>query len=82
MGGMIQALRRVPAQGAVRGGRAVTEPRWVSSLLLGGQNREFAEHVGDVLRRHLPAYDVLTDLDSIPAKLRGQHDRNPVKEEV
>ncbi len=49
-----------------------------SSLLLGGQNRVFAEHVGQVLRRHLPAYDVLTDLDTIPTKLRGQHDKNPV----
>lgn len=48
------------------------------SLLLGGQNRDFADHVGTNLRRHLPAYDILTDLDSIPAKLRGLHDRNPV----
>lgn len=48
------------------------------SLLLGGQNRPFAEHVGESLRRRLPAYDVLTDLDSIPKQLRGMHDRNPV----
>ncbi|WP_420451639.1 poly-gamma-glutamate hydrolase family protein [Ilumatobacter sp.] len=48
------------------------------SLLLGGRNREFAEHVGEALRTHLPAYDVLTDLDSIPEKLRGLHPRNPV----
>lgn len=49
-----------------------------SSLLLGGQNRVLAEHVGDVLRRHLPSYDVRTDLDTIPRPLRGLHDANPV----
>ena len=49
-----------------------------SSLLLGGQNREFAEHVGASLRDHLPCYDVRTDLDDIPTKLRGLHDANPV----
>jgi phage replication-related protein YjqB (UPF0714/DUF867 family) len=49
-----------------------------SSLLLGGQNRVFAEHVGRALRSSLPAYDVVTDLDSIPSPLRGQHARNPV----
>jgi phage replication-related protein YjqB (UPF0714/DUF867 family) len=48
------------------------------SLLLGGQNRLFAEHIGSTLRRHLPAYDVITEIDDIPAKLRGLHDRNPV----
>jgi len=31
---MIQALRRAPAAGSARGGQAVTEPRWMSSLLL------------------------------------------------
>jgi phage replication-related protein YjqB (UPF0714/DUF867 family) len=49
-----------------------------SSLLLGGQNRSFAEHIGDALRRHLPSYDIRTDLDAIPQRLRGLHDRNPV----
>jgi phage replication-related protein YjqB (UPF0714/DUF867 family) len=49
-----------------------------SSLLLGGQNRPFAEHVGEAIRAQLPAYDVVTDLDTIPTKLRGLHDRNPV----
>ncbi len=48
------------------------------SMLLGGQNRPFAEHVGDAIRCELPAYDVRTDLDSIPKTLRGLHDRNPV----
>jgi phage replication-related protein YjqB (UPF0714/DUF867 family) len=49
-----------------------------SSLLLGGRNRPFAEHIGASLRRHLPAYDVRTDLDAMPSALRGQHHKNPV----
>ena len=49
-----------------------------TSLLLGGQNRKFAEHVGVELRITLPAYDIVTDINSIPRPLRGQHPRNPV----
>ena len=52
--------------------------RSISSLLLGGRNRTFAEHVGTALRRTLPAYDIRTDLDTIPSALRGQHAENPV----
>ena len=48
------------------------------SLLLGGQNRVFAEHVGTTLRGHLPAYNVITDIEEIPKQLRGMHERNPV----
>lgn len=48
------------------------------SLLLGGGNRTFAEHVGANLRDQLPAYDVRTDIDTIPSKLRGLHPANPV----
>jgi phage replication-related protein YjqB (UPF0714/DUF867 family) len=48
------------------------------SLLLGGGNRVFADHVGASLRRSLPAYDIVTDVDAIPEPLRGLHDRNPV----
>jgi phage replication-related protein YjqB (UPF0714/DUF867 family) len=48
------------------------------SLLLGGGNRAFAEHVGTALRRRLPAYDVVTELDAIPEPLRGLHRDNPV----
>ncbi|MEL6890040.1 MAG: poly-gamma-glutamate hydrolase family protein [Actinomycetota bacterium] len=48
------------------------------ALLLGGRNRPFAEHVGATLRRHIPAYRVLTDLDAVPPALRGQHPDNPV----
>jgi len=48
-------------------------------VLLGGQNRELAEHVADHLRIHLhERYEVVTDLDAIPKELRGLHPRNPV----
>ncbi len=48
------------------------------SLLLGGTNRVFADHVGHALRATLPAYDVRTDIDAIPKQLRGLHPANPV----
>ena len=48
------------------------------SLLLGGTNRVFADHVGDSLRSTLPAYDIVTDVDAIPKQLRGRHRDNPV----
>jgi phage replication-related protein YjqB (UPF0714/DUF867 family) len=49
-----------------------------TSLLLGGQNRELAAHLGAHLGRRLPAYDLVTDLERIPKPLRGLHARNPV----
>jgi len=49
-----------------------------TSLLLGGRNRRLAEHVGSHLRARLPAYGILTDLDTIPRELRGLHESNPV----
>ena len=49
-----------------------------TSLLLGGRNRDLAEHVGAHLRSRLPAYSVLTDLEAIPRELRGLHETNPV----
>ena len=53
-------------------------PALMTSLLLGGQNRELARHLAGHLRLALPAYDVLDDLDAIPKELRGVHARNPV----
>ncbi len=50
----------------------------MTSLLLGGRNRELAAHVAAHLRPALPAYDIVDDLDSIPPELRGVHERNPV----
>ncbi len=49
-----------------------------SSILIGGSNRSAADIVGGVITAHLPAYRVITDLDEIPAGLRGLHPRNPV----
>jgi phage replication-related protein YjqB (UPF0714/DUF867 family) len=49
-----------------------------TSLLLGGQNRELADHVAAHLRPRLPDYEIVTDLDRIPQDLRGLHDDNPV----
>lgn len=49
-----------------------------TTLLVGGQNRELAHHVGRSLRPRLPAYDIATDLERIPHELRGLHPRNPV----
>ena len=49
-----------------------------ASLLLGGSNRDLAHHVGSHIRLRLPAYDIRTDLESIPQELRGLHPKNPV----
>ena len=49
-----------------------------TSLLLGGRNRRLATHLGDTLRRHLPAYTIVDDIDQIPSDLRGLHQDNPV----
>ncbi len=51
--------------------------RW-TSLLAGGSNRALAGHVAGHLRPALEGYEVVTDLDDIPAGLRGLHADNPV----
>ncbi|MCB0999065.1 MAG: poly-gamma-glutamate hydrolase family protein [Ilumatobacteraceae bacterium] len=48
------------------------------TLLVGGQNRRLAHHVGTHLRRRLPAYEIATDLERIPKELQGLHPKNPV----
>jgi phage replication-related protein YjqB (UPF0714/DUF867 family) len=47
-----------------------------TQMLAGGRNRELAAH----LARHivLPGYHLITDLEAIPAELRGLHPDNPV----
>jgi phage replication-related protein YjqB (UPF0714/DUF867 family) len=47
-------------------------------LLLGGQNRRLARHIGAHLRAHLPYYTIVDNIDAIPKHLRGQHHNNPV----
>lgn len=49
-----------------------------TSLLLGGQNRPLATHLGAHLRAGLPDYQVVDELDDIPRELRGLHPDNPV----
>jgi len=48
------------------------------TVLLGGRNRDLAGVVASSLRRALPAYEVIDDLDHIPVELRGVHAENPV----
>jgi phage replication-related protein YjqB (UPF0714/DUF867 family) len=49
-----------------------------TSVLLGGQNRELADHVARHLTPRLPDYEIVTDLARIPKDLRGMHPDNPV----
>lgn len=49
-----------------------------TSLLLGGQDRALAAWLADALRPALPPYELVDDLDVIPAALRGLHPDNPV----
>ena len=51
---------------------------YFTTLLVGGQNRALADHVGTRLRHHLPAYEIATDLERIPKELQGLHPKNPV----
>jgi phage replication-related protein YjqB (UPF0714/DUF867 family) len=47
-------------------------------LLLGGRNRDLASHVACSLRATLAGYEIIDDLDAMPAEIRGLHPRNPV----
>jgi phage replication-related protein YjqB (UPF0714/DUF867 family) len=49
-----------------------------TSVLLGGQNRDLADHVARHLQPRLPEYEIVTALDRIPKDLRGLHPDNPV----
>jgi len=52
---------------------------WFTTLLLGGQHRALAAHVGTHLRGAMPAdYLVIDELEQIPSELRGVHRANPV----
>ncbi len=59
------------------GGLRGADDRWITSLL-GGTNRALADEAADALRRALPHYNWITDMEVIPAHLRGMHPRNPV----
>ncbi len=47
-------------------------------LLAGGRNRTLATHLAQHVA--VPGYQVVTDLDAIPAELRGLHPDNPVNQ--
>ena len=49
-----------------------------TTLLLGGQDRDRAAWLAGHLRRALPEYEVVDELDRIPEALRGLHPDNPV----
>ncbi|MEJ7585444.1 MAG: poly-gamma-glutamate hydrolase family protein [Acidimicrobiales bacterium] len=72
---LAQFLDHVEVAVAVHGyGRA---DHW-ATLLAGGSNRRLAAHVADHLRAALPGYEIIDELDAIPAALRGVHPANPV----
>ncbi len=47
-----------------------------TQLLAGGGNRALADHLATAV--DLPGYRIVTDLEAIPAELRGLHPDNPV----
>jgi phage replication-related protein YjqB (UPF0714/DUF867 family) len=53
------------------------EGSW-TSILAGGRNRRLAASIAAEAGVRLPGYDVVTELDRIPAELRGLSARNPV----
>jgi phage replication-related protein YjqB (UPF0714/DUF867 family) len=59
------------------GGLRTSDARWTTALL-GGSNRTLAARLGKRLRRALPEYTWLDDLEAMPLALRGLDRRNPV----
>ncbi len=59
------------------GGLRGADDRWITSLL-GGTNRELAGVTAAALHEVLPQYHWITDMEVIPAHLRGMHPLNPV----
>jgi phage replication-related protein YjqB (UPF0714/DUF867 family) len=49
-----------------------------TSVLVGGAERVLAAQLAVELRRQLPAYDIVDDVNAIPPDLRGLDARNPV----
>ncbi len=48
-----------------------------TTVLLGGRHRALARHLAAHLRSSLPGYEVIDELDDIPAELRGLHPGQP-----
>jgi phage replication-related protein YjqB (UPF0714/DUF867 family) len=53
------------------------EDHW-TSLLVGGANRQLAATVAEAIGQRLDGYELVTDLQRIPPRLRGTDPRNPV----
>jgi phage replication-related protein YjqB (UPF0714/DUF867 family) len=70
-----QWLAHVQAAIALHGYGRIRQP---GRVLLGGRNRALAARLADSLRDRLPHLTVVTDVDDIPAELRGLHPDNPV----
>lgn len=68
-------LSHVQVAVALHGYGRVRQP---GRILLGGRNRAVATRLAESLTAHLPHLAVITDLDDIPAELRGLHPDNPV----
>lgn len=47
-------------------------------ILLGGSNRDLAEHIAKQLSEDMPKYEARFVLEDIPRELRGMHPDNPV----
>jgi phage replication-related protein YjqB (UPF0714/DUF867 family) len=67
-------LEHVDVAVALHGYGRIRQPR---RILLGGVNRALAAELGGLLAARLPQLHVVTDLDDIPAELRGLHPDNP-----
>jgi len=69
----VEVVVSLHGYGGVRG----SERRW-TTIVLGGGGRAQAAVVAGELRRHLPDYTVVDDIDEVPRAYRGLHPRNPV----
>lgn len=53
-------------------------PDLMRSVLLGGRNRQLAEHIAMSLIERLPHYEVLYRPEDVPSRFAGRHPDNPV----
>ena len=72
---LVRFLDHIEVAIAVHGYGRPSRPR---DLLLGGGNRVLAAQLARSLRRHLPDWTVIDDLDEFPREMRGLHPDNPV----
>lgn len=73
--GLAAWLDHVDVAIALHGYGRIAQPR---RILVGGRNRGFGAVVARELADHLTGFAVVTDLDDMPADLRGLHPDNPV----